>query len=265
MMSPFEYTTMTFDTTKSARKAIDNIMKTVFGEDGSITCESNGSVITMGGGSNISIIQSNGQTVVSGSKPLKTKVDANAKSFNKVSISGPFDIIYTPDKSYGVNIDVNGSESILEHITIYVKDNTLFIKPLGSFTFSGSITVYVKAPCITSVEINGSGTFKADSFNSLKFDVRFTINGSGDVIIGKLYATNLKARICGSGDVNVKYVEVKKDTSLSVVGSGDIEINTLYCKSVSGDVAGSGNIIVYDTHADTTQQQIQGSGDVEYR
>ena len=39
MMSPFEYTTMTFDTTGSARKAIDNIMKTVFGEDGSITCE----------------------------------------------------------------------------------------------------------------------------------------------------------------------------------------------------------------------------------
>lgn len=270
MMSPFEFATTIIKTTKitkddSVRKANNNNMKTIFGNDGSVTCDCNGSVITMSGGSNISIIQSNGQTVVSGNQPLKTKVDANAKSFNKISITGPFNIVYTPDKTYGVNVDVDGSESILEYITIYVKDNTLFIKPLGSFTFSGSITVYVKAPCITSVEINGSGIFKAGSFNSLNFDVRFTINGSGDVIIGKLYATNLNARICGSGDVNVKYAEIKKNTSLSVAGSGDIKINTLYCKSVSGDVAGSGNIIVYDTHADTTQQQIQGSGDVEYR
>lgn len=263
-MSPFEYTTMTFDTTGSARKAIDNIMKTVFGEDGSITCESNGSVVTMNGGSNISIIQSNGHTVVSGSQSLKTKVDANAKSFNKVSITGPFDVIYTPDKSYGVDVDVNGLESILEHITIYVKNNTLFIKPLGSFTFYGTITVNVKAPFITSAEVNGSGTFKADSFNSSKHDVEFDVNGSGDIIIGKLYAVNLNVRVCGSGDVNVKYAEIKKNTSLRIAGSGDIEVNTLYSKSVSGNVSGSGDIVVHDTHADATQQQIQGSGDIEF-
>ena len=262
-MSPFDFVTGIF---QSSEDCINNTMKTVFGEDGSIRCEANGNVVTMGNGNFFNFIsQSSGTTVVSSSNQLKTKVDSDARSFKKVSVYGPFNVVYTADNHYGVDVDFDGSPSILDHITIYVKDDTLFIQPIGSFSYTGSITVNIKAPFIIGVEVNGSGTFRAKSnVSSSSHDVSLKVKGSGDIILHKLYAKNLLAEVNGSGDISAKYAEVKKETILKIAGSGDIEINTLYSTTVSGNVAGSGDIVVHDTHAESMQHQVSGSGDIEF-
>lgn len=202
----------------------------------------------------------------SGSKNrLKTKLDSNAKSFSKVSLSGPFNVIYNKDNACSVNI--KAPEDILEHITIYVKDDTLYIEPLNSFTTNKNIIINITAPYIKDICINGSGMFEAKSEINLlsnNCNMKLLIKGSGDIILKKVYAKNLTADIKGSGDINMKFVEVKRNTDLSIAGSGDISINTLYAYSVSGNVAGSGDITVVTIFAEDIQQQVSGSGNINF-
>lgn len=202
----------------------------------------------------------------SGSKnKLKTKLDSNAKSFSKVSLSGPFNVIYNKDNACSVNI--KAPEDILEHITIYVKDDTLYIEPLNSFTTNRNIVINITAPYIKDICINGSGMFEAKSEINLlsnNCNMALLIRGSGDIILKRVYAKNLTAEIKGSGDISMKFVEVKRNTDLSIAGSGDISINTLYTHSVSGNVAGSGDITVVTIFAENIQQQISGSGNINF-
>lgn len=118
----------------------DNSACVQFNEDGNNVIIVNGQCI------------SGGDVIYSGvgKKHRKIAIDKSAKSFSKIQASGPFNIIYETSDEYGINVDA--SDEMLEKITVYVKNDTLYIEPYDSFiNKNGKITITVKAPFIKNI------------------------------------------------------------------------------------------------------------------
>jgi hypothetical protein len=90
---------------------------------------------------------------------------------------------------------------------------------------------------------------------------RFEVQGSGDLEIRRLEATDVDLTLSGSGDVEAKG---KVETiHLDSSGSGNAELADLKAKDATLDLSGSGGAALFATGK--AKIDISGSGDVELR
>ena len=87
------------------------------------------------------------------------------------------------------------------------------------------------------------------------------IHGSGDIYIRNIQAEKIKAKIRGSGDINLE--GNGKEAEYRIYGSGDIEATKLLVEKINAEIDGSGDIRC--NAKKEIEGRILGSGDIRYK
>lgn len=216
----------------------------------------------------------NAQTKVKGNGKVITE-ERTTTQYDEINVSGFFDVVLVSGKE-GV-ITIEGEENILPYVKVEVSGNVLKIYTKESFNISAKKDIILTVPFeqISSVSLSGSGdittkntivgtTFKAKLSGSgdLNLDLKVTdlessLSGSGDVVlIGN--ADNIVFKTSGSGDVDaIDLIAKKADVSIS--GSGDMKVNCT--ENLFARVSGSGDIF-YKGEPEFKDTKVSGSGDI---
>lgn len=199
-------------------------------------------------------------------KKLTTKT-IKVDNFDKLSIGGAIDVLYTVSDS--VSVKVKATDEQRECLNIYTKaDGTLCIEQkanIGNFVKIGisnsdDIGIEICGPALQSVAIAGPVSFKCEGeIQSESFQA--SIAGSGDINIKSIKSDNVKLDIAGSGDINISNIWSKKlDTSIA--GSGDINVNANKVDQIFASTNGSGDIEIKCDDCGTATASTSGSGDI---
>lgn len=183
------------------------------------------------------------------------------QAFDVVDNAGAFKVIYEQGPEYSVRVEA--SEQALKEMTVYVKDHELHIsksvaKPTVEFK---NVKLYVTSPDLKHIDLAGSGLFTASQPINVNHELNVDIAGSGKVLLVAVKCVSSDLEIAGSGNIEVGNMEVT-DVKADIAGSGNIILGTVACNTLNIDIAGSGdvnceNITAYDVTTD-----IAGSGNV---
>ena len=182
------------------------------------------------------------------------------KDFSGIYAGIDGDIYFTQDSVY--KVEILAQQNIQELIQTYVDGGVLQLQ-FEKFKNVGNhsrITVYVSAPSIHDLGVNGSGYLRVLQ-PVMSSALHLKVNGSGDVYVSQFNGANLTGTISGSGNINVGSGSASTET-LQISGSGGIDMLNLSARSVNVRISGSGNAKVNAT--DNLDVNISGSGDVYY-
>ena len=197
-----------------------------------------------------------GRVVGNGKIINKTR---NVGSFEKVAVSGSFDVTLVKGKEGKVDIKIE--ENLLDYLVTKVEDGKLRIKWQKGVNINTRrgvmLTVYFNE--VNAVTLSGSGdvtgedVMKADEFKT-------AVSGSGDVTL-KINANHVRASVSGSGDVTLNGKTNSFEAAVS--GSGDIDAYDLISETAILKIAGSGDINL--TVNKELEARVSGSGDISYK
>lgn len=184
--------------------------------------------------------------------------------FDNVNVAGPFNVFYEQGDAFTVL--VKGTVEQLEKMTIYVKDDGLYIDRREN-KWSGSdfkgLQVFVTAPSIKGLGVAGSGTITAPKALTVD-DFGLEVAGSGSITLAQLTCADLRNEIAGSGKLTLGIVQATSVRN-EIAGSGDIDMAGLKCMKVRNEIAGSGNIVLNNVNVDDVNSEIAGSGNITVR
>lgn len=205
---------------------------------------------------------------------LKTE-QRTIKSFNKIEVSGPFNValVYGDEN----NIRIKMEENLSEYLITEVKNNKLSIHWKKNTNIRSKRGVHIVVPFknIQSVVLTGSGDIICDDTIKIK---KFStlVTGSGDVIL-HIDAKNITAKVTGSG--NIELLGASDYLEVVVTGSGGFQAYKLITENANAKVTGSGDIgllvkndliakvlgsgdIIYKGHPKNQELKVLGSGDI---
>ncbi|MBC6492248.1 head GIN domain-containing protein [Flavihumibacter stibioxidans] len=170
-------------------------------------------------------------------------------------------LYYEPSSEF--SLEIRAQKNILDVIETYVSNNELKIKIRDNTVIHSHdpITVYLKAPDLEGMYINGSGDIfvqQAISPDRLKLET----NGSGKIDLAKVSTGLLETRVNGSGDIIVRNGSATEE-NCRISGSGDIHLLGLEAETSYTQTSGSGDISLWVN--DLLDCQISGSGMVKYK
>lgn len=183
----------------------------------------------------------------------------NVSNFKQIKSDFSGDIIITQGNTFEVKIE--GPQNVINTVQTNVKGDVLNIKIKNAVVVKGAnkLKVYITAPEITAMSINGSGSISGGDFTG---NMSLMINGSGNINLAGVTGGSLHANISGSGYIQVDDGAVTDET-VNIDGSGDVKIANVQSHNSDVHVSGSGNTNVYVT--DFLKVRINSSGDVYYR
>lgn len=181
--------------------------------------------------------------------------------FNQIVLNGAADLEIFQAETCQVKVEAN--EEVFQYLDYRVEDGTLVLetkKDGKSIQISAkTFNVYVKAPLLESVVVNGAADANLHAYTSDK-DLVMMVNGAGDVEMDSIKVPSLSFTINGAGDLEANSIDVEKlyvsvngagdvDVSgkagyakLSVTGAGDIDAYNLDCPQVDKSKAGVASI-----------------------
>jgi Putative auto-transporter adhesin, head GIN domain len=143
----------------------------------------------------------------------------NASDFTAITLSAPLKLeLVQGDRD---SLELEGDERALAEIEAVVEDRTLKLRLRNRLflNWNYKVRAIVTARRIAALTIDGSGDIVAGKLHAEA--LKIAIVGSGDARIGELAAASLEIAIKGSGDV---IVSGRADAvTASIVGSGSIK------------------------------------------
>lgn len=199
-------------------------------------------------------------TKINGEGPVVSE-QRTTTNFSRLHFGTGGTLHYEP--SAVTSVDIRAQQNILNVIETYVTDDELKIKIKDNTVIHSHepIQVFVKAPALRGIYINGSGnviTEKDISNAALKLET----NGSGRFDLSEVHTGTLEARVNGSGDILIRNGSAQQ-ASLKISGSGDINLLGMKADSAYTQTSGSGTIGLWVT--EYLESNISGSGHVNYK
>lgn len=191
-----------------------------------------------------------------GKGPLKTE-KRNPGEFTEISLDISADVIVLKGDDFSVNIEAE--ENLLEKIDLRIRGNKLNIGSNPCMDPNERIKITVSLPELEELEVNGSGNITVPDTFQVK-DIKLEIKGSGD-INAKLVAAKIKSTIMGSGNIILQGSANEHKTD--IMGSGNVKAGELPSNTTEIEVNGSGDVHVYVIQ--NLDVQINGSGSVHYK
>lgn len=192
----------------------------------------------------------NGKTVTC-KGPVITKT-FDLADFNAIEINGQADLEFTQTTgSYGVSVEAN--EEVFQHLNYRVVNETLILETINKVNIrADKYEIYVSAPMLSSIEVNGAIDGKIFSLNQQeKFELE--VNGAADLELDNVTVPEFKIEINGAGDLDCKDLNVGA-LNIEVNGAGDVKLAGK-AESCKLDVSGAGDIDArqldcgqYETH-----------------
>ena len=169
-----------------------------------------------------------------------TSKDYKVKNFTSIELQSVGNIIFTQSANYSCRIE--GLPEFIEKTDITVKDKVLIISyKQKNVNNVKNLKIYISAPDLTKVQIDGVGNFTADKTLKLK---------------------NVAFELDGVGNCNVKDLRCD-DVKLNVDGVGNIKLN-VNCRMINAKVDGVGNITL-SGKAETAYIKRGGVGKIGYK
>lgn len=199
---------------------------------------------------------------VDGSKKVKRQV--KVKPFSKIEMRGSVDVVFRQASGKPV-VAVEGSSAWQESVDVYSDGKTLVLtqKTTTGWHTSGDegVKVYVSAPDLTSVTLNGSGDFDIDgTLTTGRLEVN--VRGSGDVDMKNVVCSDASVKVYGSGDVDITKLVARRTADIGVYGSGDVEVGFAKSGFVTCGVYGSGDVELKGSVREL-KKQVKGSGEIK--
>lgn len=183
-------------------------------------------------------------------------------NFQEIEVAGPYEVQVTTGGNPSVS--AQGSQNMLAHTIIEVKDGKLEIHPEirgGMFNFgwstNGRAKFTVTVPQLSGASMAGSGDINVDSVHGDEFEGK--VGGSGELTVGKVDVKSLDLSIGGSGNLKIGSGNAQTG-EYNIGGSGDIDTAGVTLQQAKASVAGSGSVKARVT--DAADVNILGSGDV---
>jgi Putative auto-transporter adhesin, head GIN domain len=181
----------------------------------------------------------------------------NVSAFTGVASYIAGDVEWKLGEKYGAQI--SAPSDILSYLTTEVNGDILEIKTSENIKYNSKVKIVVTSPELRLIAMYGSGNFSALSDvnrNSLKIELA----GSGEIEVHHMEVEDLKAKLSGSGNINLG--GNAKQVDLSLTGSGNLDAEKLKAANANIDISGSGNAscgVEKSLNAD-----ISGSGNIRY-
>ena len=179
--------------------------------------------------------------------------------FSAIVSNVPLAVDYFRSQECGVVI--LGDTSKMECLKAKVKNGTLYLDMEPGVYKDLWLKVQVHAPCLSSVQQNGSGMISCDSI--VDRDSRFEVvaNGSGDITFQGIDCKDVGMKINGSGGINANKV-MANAAKLYINGSGSIRLPDFQVEGdLSANINGSGNMQL-DGTAQKVKARVNGSGSI---
>lgn len=186
--------------------------------------------------------------------------EINISDYKEIAFSGSTTLIYEQKTDVAPYLRIEVDENIYPLLTIDSDNGSLSIKSKKNI----SPTKFVIYTNSTSLEdLSASGSIKALIKGKLETPtLRFSLSGSGSIIIDSLICQTLKSKASGSADIIVNGGKISVINS-AISGSGKVNTLNAQADSVYCKVSGSGDFIVWaEKFLDVS---VSGSGDVQYK
>ncbi|HEY8898524.1 MAG TPA: head GIN domain-containing protein [Niastella sp.] len=183
-------------------------------------------------------------------------------SFNGLELKIPADTYFTQDSVY--KIELHAQENILDEIETTVINNNLTIRFRHNNTrirSSEGITIYVSAPDVRWLSVDGSGYLEVPAPYT-PANLGLNVDGSGSIKVSNVITTEINNDIDGSGSITVSSGNANA-TNAHISGSGSMDLSGVMVKDATAGIHGSGNIKLFATQ--TLDASITGSGSVFYK
>lgn len=196
---------------------------------------------------------------IKGDGPVVTET-RNVQGFTSINAGIDGMVYFTPGNEY--KVEIHAQKNIIDAMDTRVSGGELKIefdyrKHLG---IHDRIDVYITAPNITGLTINGSGDLQVmQPFQPQNLNLK--ISGSGSINIPDLQTSYLYAKISGSGDMAVGNGTADNE-KVDISGSGNVDLLNLAGRSAEIHTSGSGTTKV--NVSESLDVHISGSGDVYY-
>lgn len=191
------------------------------------------------------------------SQSIVTKA-VEVAAFDEIVAKGKFDVKYFPGEQ---SVKLCGPQKALDKFTVNVVNGVLTLDA-GKTTFirNDRIVVYIGAPSLKSVRIEGAGDFEADRGISAK-DLELTVAGAGDIEVKRIEADNVRVAINGAGDIDLEYANCDI-IDITVNGAGSADLEGIECRKVKATINGAGSAELAG-HAKEADVVLNGAGSLD--
>jgi len=169
--------------------------------------------------------------------------------FTSIHVTDSYEVIFTQSDNFKVFIDSADSE-VLQRTLTYIEGSTLHVKYKAHTLarLSDKIRLYIEAPDIDTIRVDGTGSFRSDSkLTSARLNI--IVNGTGKITLHDIDATTIEVTKSGSGLIRANGV--------------------IDCDTLIANMNGTGNMAFSDIRATIANLNINGvstcrvSGNVE--
>jgi Putative auto-transporter adhesin, head GIN domain len=180
------------------------------------------------------------------------------RNFDGVRVNGNFEVHLIDDNRYKVVVE--GDDSVIDYLDSYVSDGVLVLQTRNGYSNRGNrIRIWVYAPDVYEVELNGSGTVVTDNIHNFGDYLDVKLNGSGDIRL-RGDAKTVEVENTGSGDIRL--IGNGRRITAHTTGSGDIDALDFVVDEAEAKTWGSGDIFLNIWRY--LFAEINGSGDIIY-
>lgn len=182
-------------------------------------------------------------------------------NFDRVRVEGPYIVRVTSGKA--ASAKATGTAAALDAVIVRVDGRTLIVRRdtngWGGFPQAdkGRVTIAVSVPVLVAASLAGSGALAIDAMRGARIDL--TLDGSGQMQVGRITADTLNATVAGSADLAMAGRAATARVDLR--GSGAVRAGTLEAADAKISSAGSGQLTLAVKRA--ADVQALGSGAVD--
>ena len=159
--------------------------------------------------------------------------------FTSVHVTDSYEVIFTQSDEYKVFIDSADSE-VLQRTLTYVEGTTLHVnyKAHSIARLSDKIRLYIQAPDIDSILVEGTGSFRCDE-KLTSAHLNIIVKGTGRITLNDVDATIIEITKSVSGVMNCQRL-IDCDTLIAnLYGTGTITMQDIRATIVNINLAGA--------------------------
>ena len=180
-----------------------------------------------------------------------------AAPFDKIEVSGNFDIFIKPGNYSAVTIQAD--ENLLEHIESYVSNGKLKISSKKKFSHFEKLNVYITMNALNGLELSGACEVRTEGQMQGK-DVEMDFSGAVEAKVD-LICEKLDVDMSGACELHLRGEGQKAKFETS--GAGEINAEDFKTEECEVDMSGAGEARVYATNK--LDIDISGAAEVRYR
>jgi len=188
------------------------------------------------------------------------KENRNVRGFTRVSFGVSGNMYINIGNEFKVILE--GDEDVIDDIITEVSAGRLVIKKENwRINMNEKVTIYITMPELEGVGVSGSG--RAEIRDAVKTgDLSLSVSGSGKLYTSDIVVSDMKCSISGSGDIIMGGKGTVSRADISISGSGNYTGEAAKLESVEISISGSGNCLV--SVSESLKVSVSGSGNVTY-